>query len=50
MFQLVLKFTMYADDTCAYVADKDIKGNIDRVNDELKSVDRWIKLNGLTLS
>ena len=33
----------------AYVADKDIKENIDRVNDELKSVNRWIKLNGLTL-
>ena len=41
---------MYADDTCAFVAGRDIKKNIDKVNDKLKSVNRWIKLNGIILN
>ena len=38
---MFFNFSMYADDRCAYVADKDIKANIDRVSDDLKSINRY---------
>ena len=44
------KVSLYADDTCIYVPDKDPRTVVTTLNDELKSVDKWLTKNKLALN
>ena len=46
----ILKFVMYADDTCVYYSGADVNGNIGVMNRELMMVSNWMTSNGLTLN
>ena len=44
------KVSLYADDTCIYVPDKDPCTVVNTLNNELKSVDKWLTKNKLALN
>ena len=45
-----LNFISFADDTTAYYSDNSIESMIDVINNELKLLNIWLKLNKLTLN
>ena len=46
----ILKFFMYADDTCVYYSGADVNGNIGVMNSELTRVSNWMTSNGFMLN
>ena len=46
----ILKFSIYADDTCVWTKGKNVRDNARTMNDELRNVNKWITRNGLTLN
>ena len=46
----ILKFTMYADDTCVYFSDRNAVNGVEIINRELVLVTKWIRANRLTLN
>ena len=43
-----IKYVMYADDTCAFYENKNLNGNVELLNNELKNVRDWMDANRLT--
>ena len=46
----ILKFTIYADDTCVYFSDRNAINGVEIINRELVFVTKWIRANRLTLN
>ena len=46
----ILKFSIYADDTCVWTKGKNVRDNARTMNDKLRKVNKWITRNGLSLN
>ena len=46
----ILKFTMYADDTCVYFSDRNAVTGVEIINRELLLMTKWTRANRLSLN